>query len=68
MVYYKFIDYDTITVGQFDMQYSEFLPVPELFEKGYTWYFSTDYSQAQYYNFYFKRATDTYLFNVVVRC
>lgn len=67
MVHYKLESYCTIKVGKFDAQYNEFLPVPELFEKGYTWYLNTDYSQALYYNFYFRRGnSSSYVRNIVM--
>merc|ERR1711971_1016675 len=64
LIHYKFFD-DKIRVGQFEMQYNEFLPVPELFTKGYTWFYNTEYANAIYHNFYFRRARDFYVFNIV---
>lgn len=66
LVFYEIANYNRINVGRSDMQYSEFIPVPEMFEKGYTWYFNNDYAQAQYYNFFFRRARNFYLVNIVI--
>ncbi|VEU40802.1 unnamed protein product [Pseudo-nitzschia multistriata] len=66
MVHYQFPTEATINVAQSDAKYNEFTPLPELFEKGYTWSFNTDYPQAMYYNFYFKRAEDFYIYNVLL--
>lgn len=65
MIHYRLSE-ENITVGRSDLKYSEFRAVPELFEKGYTWYYNKDYGSAIYYNFYFERATNFYLLNIVV--
>ncbi len=60
-------NYNAIRLRNFNAEYSEYIPVPELFEKGYTWYQNTDYASALYYNFFFCRSTNFYVVNVLVR-
>mmetsp|Transcript_22516 Transcript_22516/g.48942 ORF Transcript_22516/g.48942 Transcript_22516/m.48942 type:complete len:408 (-) Transcript_22516:1144-2367(-) len=67
MIHYQFPNEQDINVGRNDLKYKEFMAVPELFEKGYTWYYHKEYGQAMYYNFYFRRATNFYFVNTVVR-
>lgn len=66
LIAYKFIDEETVLTGQFDMIYSEYLPVKTKFEKGYTWYYNVDHASALFYNFYFTRAQAHYVANLVV--
>jgi len=66
LIAYKFIDEENVLTGQFDMIYSEYLPVKTKFEKGYTWYYNVDHASALFYNFYFTRAQAHYVANLVL--
>ena len=68
MIHYQFLNEQDINVGRHVFKYEECMAVPELFEKGYTWYYHKEYGQAMYYNFYFRRATNFYVVNIIVSC
>eukprot|EP00536_Pseudo-nitzschia_multiseries_P017794 jgi/Psemu1/264518/estExt_Genewise1Plus.C_18160005 len=66
LIAYRFRTEESISLGYVETKYEEFQAVPELFEKGYTSYYNTDYATAMYYNFYFKRAENFYVVDIVI--
>lgn len=58
----KYNETGGINFGTFLPTYNEFLPVPELAKCGYTFE-----NSLLYYNLYFRRAENYYVFNLVVR-